>query len=239
MKKVISILFPLISVALSFSSCSNDDNSSLSQLDKTEVTLYVEETSNLTYSGGDCIWTSDNPLIASVENGVITANHVGETMIHANDAVCKVTVKSNYTKYYDPYTNWGKEKDLVKQYMKNYELQSETDDRLTYQGDNSVLLYTYVFDNGKLNACGFAVDSSDSNYMTNYLLERYIPVANEGNLYTFISPDKQTEIGLEIDETYLLVTCVPASDLDIKRIASDTTNAFSKLNSDIKSAMHK
>lgn len=224
-------------MALSLCSCS-DDNDSTPGLDKTEVTLYVEETITLTYSGGDCTWTSDNPLIASVENGIITANHVGETIIHANEADCKVTVKPQYTKYYEPYINWGEGKNKVKQYMESYELAKEDDDQLAYRGDNSILFYLYTFDNGKLNGSGFLTDLLESSYLVDYLLERYIPVSYDDTTFVFVSPDKKTGIGLQINSSYLLVAYLPAN-IETKSIVLDTKEMLSEIYSKMENAIQK
>ena len=60
-------------------SCSKNDNKEPS-INKTRITLYVDETEKLTYSGNDeCTWFSDNKRIADVNKGVVTANHVGTT----------------------------------------------------------------------------------------------------------------------------------------------------------------
>lgn len=237
MKKVISILCPLIVMALSLCSCS-DDNDSTPGLDKTEVTLYVEETITLTYSGGDCTWTSDNPLIASVENGIITANHVGETVIHANDANCKVIVKPHYTRFYEPYITWGEGKEKVKEYMKNYEIEKENSNQLAYKGSESTLYYAYTFENGKLNGSGFATELFESTYLMSYLLERYIPISNEGTTYIFMSPDKKTGIGLQIYSSYLMVGYVP-SDSNTKSIGTTIQDILSDINQKIENTIKK
>ena len=71
-------------------SCSKNDNKEPS-INKTRITLYVDETEKLTYSGNDeCTWFSDNKRIADVNKGVVTANHVGTTTIHANNLTCEV-----------------------------------------------------------------------------------------------------------------------------------------------------
>lgn len=209
MKKTNILYLSFIIMALLLSSCSKDDNTSTPSLDKTEVTLYVEETISLTYSGDNCIWTSDNPLIASVENGIITANHVGETLIYANDAQCKVTVKPHYTRYYEPYITWEEGKEKVKQYMNNYEIETENNNQIVYRGNNSVLLYAYTFENSQLTSSAFATDLLESSYLIDFILERYIPVSNEENTFTFFSPDKKTGIGLQINSSYILIMYIP------------------------------
>lgn len=206
MKKVFSILLPCIAMVFLFTSCSKDDVNPISpSLDRTEVTLYVDETINLTYSGSDCTWSSDNPFIASVKDGTITANLVGETVIHANDANCKITVKPHYTKYYDPYIKWNEEKNEVKKYMRDYEIQQEEDDQITYKGDTSIPYYVYTFKDGKLISSGLLVNILDGIYLTSYLLERYIPLSKDDTMYYFTSPDKETLIAMKIESNAILV----------------------------------
>ena len=48
-------------------------------LNRTSLDLYCGETYRLGNSG-NCTWTSDNPLIASVEDGLVTANFIGTTL---------------------------------------------------------------------------------------------------------------------------------------------------------------
>lgn len=73
-------------------------------LNKTEVTLTKDEEIELTAvvtpanaTDKTVVWSSDNPNVASVENGRIRANNVGEAMITAASgaasALCRVTVK--------------------------------------------------------------------------------------------------------------------------------------------------
>lgn len=201
-----------VACVLVFSSCSKDDNEIIPSLNKKEITLYTEETAYLTYSGGECVWGSDNPLIASVKEGTVTANLVGETLIHANDATCKVIVKPRFTKYYEPYIKFGEDKSKVEQYMSGYEISKNENNQLAYNGENGILYYLYTFENGKLNASGFATKLSESDYLIDFITERYIPISQEGTTFMFVSPDAQIGVALQITISYIAVAYVPVPD---------------------------
>lgn len=80
----------------------------------------------LSYGGGECTWSSDQPLIAEVDNnGNVTANRVGITNIKANGDICKVTVNPNYTTYEEPYLKFGASMNEVKNAMSGYTLSSK------------------------------------------------------------------------------------------------------------------
>lgn len=238
MKKLFGFMLLGMVGILIFSSCSKDDNEFMPTLDKNEVILYTEETIKLSYSGGDCIWNSDNSLIASVENGVVTANHVGETLVRANDATCKVIVKPRYTKYYEPYMEFGDGKNNVKQYMSRYEIRSENNNQLIYDGENGIQYYLYTFENEKLNASGFAANLSENSYLINYITERYVPVSQEGATFTFVSPDTQIGIGVQINLSYIIVGYVPIN-LNTKSLKVNTLNILSELQNQIEIAIQE
>lgn len=174
----------VIALFVCFSSCSKDDDEEapLPTLDKTNITLYVDETSQITYSGSDkCIWSSENSLIAEVENGVVTAQHVGTTIIHANGLSCNVTVKPKYTSFTEPYLEWGSNMATVKKHMSGYTLKTEDSDNIGYLGKGQVNAYLYTFENGRLKTCGFSTSLLYSLELTRFLLERYCVVKYDNN----------------------------------------------------------
>lgn len=109
MKKIISVLLSLCFVFAFVCGCNENDSSSYSSKETVELVLsqsekelligdeyglkiYSEEHREQTIS-----WTSSNPSVASVENGIITANKVGETKITAvaqdgSTAMCEIVV---------------------------------------------------------------------------------------------------------------------------------------------------
>lgn len=178
MKKEQFFLFWLMLICFSFLSCSKDDEeATIPTLDKTSVTLFVDETSQITYSGSDkCIWSSENELIAEVKNGVVTAQHVGTTIIHANGLSCNVTVKPKYTSFTEPYIEWDSNMATIKKHMSGYTLKKEDSDNLGYLGKGQVDAYLYTFENGRLKTCGFSTSLLYSLELTRFLLERYCVV---------------------------------------------------------------
>jgi len=174
----------VMALSVCLSSCSKDDDEETAHptLDKTSVTLYVDETSQVTYSGSDkCSWSSENELVAEVSNGVVTAKHVGTTIIRANGLSCNVTVKPKYTSFTEPYIEWDSDMATVKKHMSGYTLKNDDSDNLGYWGKGQVNAYLYTFENGRLKTCGFSTSLLYSLELTRFLLERYCVVKYDNN----------------------------------------------------------
>lgn len=191
---------------ITFSSCSKENVEPTPTLDKTSITLYVNETSVLTYSGKDCKWSTDNYLIAEVDNGKVTANHVGTTTIHANNLTCEVIVKPRHYTYTEPYINFGCSKEEVKKIMINYNFRGDNGKYLTYEGKGKVSAYIYDFENNALTTSSFYVTLINSLDLSDFLLERYwvVDVA-EGSSNEYIitlgSVDLKTAIFMELSSS--------------------------------------
>lgn len=194
MQKVFMILAAMLS-AFAFTSCSSDDDSTVS-LSESAVTLKVDENKQLKASGDVKKWGSENEFIASVStNGLVTANHVGETQVIANgsngSAICHVTVQPQYTYYAEPPCKEGITKSDVKKYEKR-NLRSESTDGLFYDGESSlVTAVAYQFDsNGYLKYVLLMIPHHNSSVLVqqlvNFLLERYNPVTEMDGVYSFI-----------------------------------------------------
>lgn len=87
-----------------FSGCS-EDKDKLS-LNTSDVSLYVEDTKELTASE-KVEWSSESNFIAKVsDKGLLTANHVGKTFVTATCAngteKCIVEVKAKYNTFVEP-----------------------------------------------------------------------------------------------------------------------------------------
>lgn len=193
-------------------SCSkNDDEIEKVTLDKTSITLYVDETSTLTYSGDQCIWSSDEPLIASVKDGVVKGEHIGTTTVYANDLACSVTVKPKYTSIFEPCIEWGVSQSVIQNYMSGYTLRSSDTRNLVYEGKGYVVAYDYIFESGKLSSCGFLTNLSYSSSLTDFLLERYVVLDVDQSTYTvyMTTIDFKTAVGLQISSSGILVVYIP------------------------------
>ncbi len=198
MQKEIFYLAVMLSVCM-FSSCSCNDDAPISLSEK-EVTLKVDATLQLKATEEVSKWSSENNFIASVsESGMVTANHVGETRIMAQgangSAFCNVTIKPQYTYYIEPLCKEGVTKEDVKR-CETRKLHTESADGLFYDGENSaVSAVAYKFDtNGKLNFVMLMLphhySTTLASQLINFLLERYIPVADFDGIYSFINANK-------------------------------------------------
>ncbi len=230
MKKHFFTLVPIAVMLLFIISCSKDDDGgAASGLNRTDITLYASEEFKLTYSGGSCVWSSDNDLIAKVENGVVTAKHVGTTLIHANNSTCQVTVIPRYMTYTEPCLLWGASKSKVINFMASYTLRGEETNSLVYEGKGKVRAYAYIFENGGLKASGLFITLLNSVDLADFLLERYVVLdmkeESDGTLNTsFVSPDLNTYILNSIDKDGVLVTYFSA-----KQSNSSTSRSISDI----------
>ena len=219
MRKLFFILCMAICSVCLTSCGGGDDNGpsgSISNptLNKSSITLYVDETSTLTYSGGDCTWKSENALVASVANGVVTGKHVGETTIYANSLACKVIVKPRYTSFTEPYLGWGASQATVKNNMSGYTLKSSSTTSLQYNGKGSINSYIYNFTDGSLSSCAFYSYPTYMYSLSDYLNERYVVYKvdeDKKNIY-FLSVDGKNMIAFALRSTSdLIVVYVPVS----------------------------
>lgn len=178
-----------------------------------------------TYSipnGNNTEWTSSNDLIVSVSGSTIKAERVGEATISSKKGSFTVTVTPNTYVYTEPCLEWGCAKSTVKSYMNKISSVSIKDDNsttLSYSGSGKVLLYHYSFENNALKGAGAALDGDyvDTDAMSTFMLERYIPVKVDETKYTFyfISPDEKTVIAMQLSVSgrtiIYVITFVPVS----------------------------
>lgn len=209
-KTVVAMMLAMASLVC-VTSCSQEEPEPAPTLDKYQVTVKAGQSTSITYKGsGACQWSSDEPRIASVNDGVITGVRVGKTKIHANDLVCDVTVTPQYSRYYEPCTDWGCSKNKVESYMYGYSQKSSSSGNLLYTGTNSVIGYGYQFDdNNKLEYSYMFVKLSDADYIADFLGERYVYAGQEGECFIFFSVDHKTFVTLVVTYQYLGVAYTP------------------------------
>ena len=176
-----------------------------------------------TYSipnGSKTEWLSSNDYIVSVSGSTIKAERVGEATISSKKGSFKVTVTPNTYVYTEPCLQWGCTKSTVKSYMNKISAVSIREDNsttLNYFGSGKVQMYNYTFENSGLKGAGAALngDYVDTNAMSNFMVERYIPVDVDESNYTFylISPDEKTFVGMQLRASgrtiIYLITFVP------------------------------
>ena len=191
------LLFSLMVVSLAFVSCGSDEEDEPNYANQTMVAG-----DTYTIPGKIKDWASDNELIASVSNGIVTAERVGETIIRSGSKSFKVSVTGKYNTFKEPYTQWGASQSAVKSYMTGYTLFKETNEVLYYTGLNKEMGYGYSFTNSALSSSYVILQmtSVTSDEMVAYLAERYVYVTMDEDDYYFgfVTPDKKTVVILQL-----------------------------------------
>ena len=191
------LLFSLMVVSLAVVSCGSDED----EPNYANQTMVAGDT--YTIPGKIKDWTSDNDLIASVSNGIVTAERVGETYIRSGAKSFKVTVNGKYNTYKEPYMQWGASKSTVKSSMSGYTLSSETSEILIYKGNYPVSLIGYSFKNDalQLSSVIIPITSVSMDELVDFMMERYVYVTkDEDNSYFgFATADKKSVVILQIE----------------------------------------
>ena len=81
MKKILFIAMVLLA-GVSFTSCSSSDDEELFTMNERAITIQKGDKYTITHTG-KASWSSEDVFVASVNEGEVTANHVGETAIYA------------------------------------------------------------------------------------------------------------------------------------------------------------
>ena len=136
-------------------------------------------------------WFSENEFVAKVDNGTITGNHLGMTVVYAQlnnkKGACAVTVTPKYFTYEEPLIDWSLTKtDVIN--IKGTPIK-QNGDNIYYQQSTNIV-EAYNFSGGRLSQSGVllpitAVSTAD------FLLERYELVThatkNSVDMYGFIN----------------------------------------------------
>lgn len=201
MKKIFlcSIVIVLFST---FVSCSKDDDDAFSITSSKSVELSSKGTSQITYSGSNAAFSSEDEYVATVsDNGLITAKRIGETYIDVNGKKeVKVTVSPLITSFSEPQFLFGATKnEVISKVGSNYS--SSTDTGITYiPTSGRVKGYAYLLKNGKVTAVAMIVSTLYLESLTDFLLERYVPATFSEDNYTALFVN-----GLSLEKTTMVI----------------------------------
>lgn len=232
--KYLSLMLLCAVVGLSFTACSDDENGER-KLNQTELSLIAGQSAKLIYDG-NCTWSSDEPLIAEVDNsGNVIANRVGETAIWANDESCKVKVTPQYNTYMEPYMEWGASESEVTNFMNGYENLGKNGNTLGFADLDNEIVYMYTFENNSLSSSAIGASFiSKGEEITNFLLERYVPIDVDESSYLaiMISIDKKIGVAVSFNASsgLMMVLYMPINDnsTNTKSIMSELSKQLTR-----------
>lgn len=173
----------MLVMALPFvmTACGDDeDNTPDLTLDQTSVSINYDGTATIKASEKDCVWSTDNDFVASVDNkGTIKANHVGTAVITATKdgakATCQVTVNATNNNFTIPVIDWGATIASVKAKVSGLQIYKETSDLLAYSTNGSYPMYVYSFGEKGLDSSSLTVsmEMNTTGALNTFLKQRY------------------------------------------------------------------
>ena len=183
MKKVLlAAVFALTGV--SFFSCSSSNDDEPFSMNERAITIQKGDKYTITHTG-KASWSSDDDFVASVNDGEVTANHVGETAIYAMSggpkSQCDVTVRGLYNYFREPLCKLNATPEDVMRY-ETRSLDTKKSDRTTliyYPAMNEDIdVVAYTFKNDKLESAFVSMTMHGNatqalQMMTNFMSERY------------------------------------------------------------------
>ena len=194
MKKVLlAAVFALAGV--SFFSCSSSNDDEPFTMNERAITIQNGDKYTITHTG-KASWSSEDNFVASVNDGEVTANHVGETAIYAmsggSKSQCNVTVRGSCNYFREPLCKLNATPEDVMRY-ETRSLDTKKSDRTTliyYPAMNeNIDVVAYTFKNDKLESAFVAMTmhgnaSQALQMMNNFMSERYIGgIASHGYVY--------------------------------------------------------
>ena len=195
MKKVLlAAAFALAGV--SFFSCSSSNDDEPFSMNERAITMQKGDKYTITHTG-KASWLSDDDFVASVNDGEVTANHVGETAIYAmsggSKSQCDVTVRGLYNYFREPLCKLNATPEDVMRYEKR-SLDTKKSDRTTliyYPAMNEDIdVVAYTFKNDKLESAFVSMTMHGNatqalQMMTNFMSERYFGdgISSAGYVY--------------------------------------------------------
>lgn len=194
MKKILLAAMVLLA-GVSFTSCSSSDDEEPFTMNERAITIQKGDKYTITHTG-KASWSSEDVFVASVNEGEVTANHVGETAIYAMSggvkSLCSVTVRGLYNYFREPLCKLNATPEDVMRY--------ETRSLDTKKSDRTTLLYypamnedidvvAYSFKNDKLVNAFVSMTmhgnaSQALQMMNNFMSERYVGgIISQGYVY--------------------------------------------------------
>lgn len=192
LRKAVTIVICLAGITM-FSGCSKDNDPDIILLKVSEKTLYHDDEYKIeATSKADITYLSENEYNAKVsENGLITAMFVGETNIllsNGEDAKkFKVIVAPKSNLYPEPDVKFGDTRSSI--IAKFGTPDSENTTGIGYANySNSAPILMFLFDaSNKMKSYVIMVKSAYSSTLADFLLERYMAVAEKDGLFMFIN----------------------------------------------------
>lgn len=184
MKKVLLAAVVALAGASFFSCSSSSSDDEPFSMNERAITLQKGDKYTITHTG-KASWSSEDDFVASVNDGEVTANHVGETAIYAmsggSKSQCDVTVRGSYNYFREPLCKLNATPEDVMRY--------ETRSLDTKKSDRKMLFYypamnedidvvVYTFKNDKLESAFVSMTmhgnaSQALQMMNNFMSERY------------------------------------------------------------------
>ncbi len=238
--KTTFIHFMILAVTLSFISCDKDKKDE--PYTYKDITLFAGESATI-QNGETLAWTSSNEAIASVSNGTVQAERVGEATISSGSNSFKVTVKGKYDLYEMPCLSWGASMSTVKDFMFDYSLYNSTSTGLVYEGKNYkgakyADYYMYLFENNQLTYPAVLVSSDHTSILGDYLAERYIYVTSTDDYIGMVSVNSDMLITVTVEyllnHYYCLVMYGSYTSESAPAYESNRTLPFEQIFDDIK-----
>lgn len=203
------------------------------------VKLHYEDMQNLSVTGNISTinWSTENNFVASINEGVITAEHVGSTNVVAETeyqkAVCKVIVEPEYFTYMEPLIDWNLTKEQILEQKGTPDATQPTSVAYIQNADKGII-EMYIFDeNDKLIQTGVMLKiCAENSDVSSFLLERYELAVKSGSTYGFINAMSVDEADLLIGFTvsdYILVYYTPynnASQMPKRSAELNISNSY-------------
>ena len=193
-KLLLAAVFALAGV--SFLSCSSSNDDEPFSMNERAITMQKGDKYTITHTG-KASWSSDDDFVASVNDGEVTANHVGETSIYAmsggSKSQCDVTVRGLYNYFREPLCKLNATPEDVMRYEKR-SLDTKKSDRTTLiyypEMNEDIDVVAYTFKNDKLESAFVSMTMHGNatqalQMMTNFMSERYFGdgISSAGYVY--------------------------------------------------------